>query len=304
MKKSKSLWLIVFIILDVVMTLGFLANLSRSKPTEKIKTYEISYIVDGEVYETKNYTLETLEIEVPSVPEKEHYTGEWEKCIFNGGDKRINAIYTPIEYEVTYTANGETVAIKTYTIENTEITPPEMPLEEYETDEGYVMVGVWEDVQLDGEDKIVNAVYEEKTYSITYIVVPDTGYPDGVDENLFNNYWSGALYSDGFYPTSYKSSEGAYISSLKFENHLPVGANSGRCYMFYEYYDENGYFIDDILVKIEPTEENGLSHRIFELQKGTKGDLILYIEADFDYAWVSGDIFDDLGDWKDPNVKN
>lgn len=50
--------------------------------------------------------------------------------------------------------DGETVAQATYTVENTEITVPEVPVKD-----GYR--GKWSDFTLNGGNKIVKAVYEK-----------------------------------------------------------------------------------------------------------------------------------------------
>ena len=60
-----------------------------------------------------------------------------------------------IEYTVTFVADGETVAEETYTVEDKEITVPEVPAKE-----GYI--GSWEAYELTTGDVTVNAVYVEE----------------------------------------------------------------------------------------------------------------------------------------------
>ena len=55
---------------------------------------------------TDTYTVEDKEITEPPVPEKPYYNGAWEDYELNGGDVTVNAIYTPIEYSVTFKAQG------------------------------------------------------------------------------------------------------------------------------------------------------------------------------------------------------
>ena len=265
-------------------------------------TYNVTF--NGYLSSVKvEYNVENTEIEEVAIPQKPHYTGEWEEYELEYNQTQtVNAIYKAIPYTVTYKANGETVAVYAYTVESNAVTPPEMPLEEYETEEGYVMVGVWEDVPLDGGDKIINAVYEEKTYSITYIVVPDTGLPKGVDDNLFNDYWSGSLWKDGTYPTSYKSSEGAWVCEAIWDTFLPVGGKGGINWHFAGIYVDKdctkgaGYYYDSERASDELIVGAWLYR--YKIEKGTKGDLVFYFNY-FDFGgWASWN-----PDWLSENVQ-
>jgi len=114
--------------------------------------YTVTFKADGETVATEEYTLENTEITVPEVPAKEHYTGAWASYELNGGDKTVEAVYTAIEYTVTFMNGDEVVGTQTYTVENTEITAPEVPAKD-----GYT--GVWAEYELNGGDKTVEAVY-------------------------------------------------------------------------------------------------------------------------------------------------
>ena len=110
----------------------------------------------------QTYTIENTEITVPQVPEKSHYTGTWESYVLDGGDKVVNAVYTAETYTVTFKADGEIVGTQTYTIENTEITVPQVP-------EKANYTGVWEEFVLENnQTQVVNAVYTAKTYTVTF----------------------------------------------------------------------------------------------------------------------------------------
>ena len=100
------------------------------------------------------YTVEDTEITIPEVPAKAGYTSVWETYELTTGDVTVNAVYTAIEYAVTFVADGETVGTDTYTVEDTEITVPEVPAKE-----GYA--GVWETYELTAGDVTVNAIYTE-----------------------------------------------------------------------------------------------------------------------------------------------
>ena len=67
----------------------------------------------------------------------------------------VNAVYTPIEYTVTFIADGVTVGTDSYTVEDREITELEVPEKA-----GYT--GVWEEYELTLGNVTVNAVYTPK----------------------------------------------------------------------------------------------------------------------------------------------
>ena len=123
--------------------------------------YKVNFVADGEAIATEAYTVEDTEITVPKVPEKEHYTGEWETYTLDGGEKTVNAVYTAIEYKVTFMVDGEAIATETYTVKDTEITEPQVPEKE-----GFD--GSWTDYALKGGNVTVNADYTPHTYKINY----------------------------------------------------------------------------------------------------------------------------------------
>ena len=94
------------------------------------------------------------------------YVGEevWDTQKAYEGNTVIMAKYnaTPIEYTVTFVADGATVGKDMYTVEDTEITVPEVPAKE-----GYT--GVWETYELATGDVTVNAVYTVAEYTVTFV---------------------------------------------------------------------------------------------------------------------------------------
>ncbi|MCQ2400085.1 MAG: InlB B-repeat-containing protein, partial [Clostridia bacterium] len=126
--------------------------------------YTVTFTANGQqVGEVQKYTVENTEISVPQVPAKEHYTGAWESYELKGENVTVNAIYTAIEYTVTFTANGQQVGeVQNYTVENTEIVVPQVPAKEHYT-------GAWESYELKGGDITVNAVYTAIVYHVTFI---------------------------------------------------------------------------------------------------------------------------------------
>ena len=68
-----------------------------------------TFVADGTEIATIEYIDGEAQSSEPSVPEKEGYTGEWDYVGGVYSDITINAIYTPIEYTVTFTADGKEV---------------------------------------------------------------------------------------------------------------------------------------------------------------------------------------------------
>ena len=101
-----------------------------------------------------NYTIENKDtITVPTVPAREHYTGEWNEFTLNFDNEQvITAKYTATRYTVTFKADGETVATETYTVENKTVNEPAVPAKK-----GYD--GAWSQYELNFENIEVTAEY-------------------------------------------------------------------------------------------------------------------------------------------------
>ncbi|MDY2714227.1 MAG: InlB B-repeat-containing protein, partial [Candidatus Borkfalkiaceae bacterium] len=125
--------------------------------------YSVTFKADGEqVGEVLTYTVENKQITEPSVPEKDGFIGEWEEYELNCENIVVNAVYTAV-YTVTFKAEGVQVGeILTYTLKNKQITEPAVPEKA-----GYN--GAWEEYELNGGNKVVNAEYTAKT-DIAYTV--------------------------------------------------------------------------------------------------------------------------------------
>ena len=114
--------------------------------------YTVTFVADNVTVATRTYSVENKDVSVLAVPAKAGYTGKWESYQLNGGNQVVHAVYTPIEYTVTFVADNVTVATRTYTTENKEISLPEVPAKA-----GYT--GKWEAYELAFGDVTVNAVY-------------------------------------------------------------------------------------------------------------------------------------------------
>ncbi len=142
-------------------------NMMVSAIYTRIK-YTASFVVDGEVKKTIEFTVETEKLEgVPAVPEKLGYTGKWKDYTLGAADITIEAEYTIIVFKAEFMADGVLVATVPFTVNDSSITEPDVPQKE-----GYE--GKWESYTLGAEDIVINAVYTE----IPPIVVnPDTRGP-------------------------------------------------------------------------------------------------------------------------------
>ena len=137
------------------------------KAEYKAIEYTATFVADGKEVAKITFTVETEALEEPTVPEKAGYTGEWAEYTLEAKDITIEAVYTVIEYKVTFMADGKEVAVLYYTVENPTVDEPAVPEKA-----GYT--GVWEEYTLDIGDKIVNAIYteiepDEETYYITFV---------------------------------------------------------------------------------------------------------------------------------------
>ena len=64
---------------------------------EITREYMATFVADGKTVAKIPYTSETKSIEEPTVPEKEGYTGKWEKYELAEGGVTVKAVYTPVK---------------------------------------------------------------------------------------------------------------------------------------------------------------------------------------------------------------
>ena len=123
--------------------------------------YTITFKADNVEVAKVEYTYGAETIEAPTVPAKAHYTGAWPTYTLDG-DKEVVAAYTANKYTITFKADNVEVAKVEYTYGAETIEAPTVPAKEnYE--------GAWEAYTLDG-DKVVNAVYTQVVFTITFDV--------------------------------------------------------------------------------------------------------------------------------------
>lgn len=129
------------------------------------KTYTVTYKADGHEDITKTFTAANkAAYTAPEVPNKEHYTGAWEKSEITFAEGQvINAVYTAIEYTATFKNGNDTVGTVKYTAENKDtVTIPNVPAKDHYT-------GAWENFELNFDnDQVINAVYTATEYTATF----------------------------------------------------------------------------------------------------------------------------------------
>ncbi len=85
---------------EYTLTAGGITVEAEYTPIE----YTARFIADGELVKNVAYTIETLSIEEPTVPEKSGYTGAWSEYSLTVGGITVKAVYTSSVHEHTFSA--------------------------------------------------------------------------------------------------------------------------------------------------------------------------------------------------------
>ena len=126
------------------------------------ETHTVTFMADDAVVNTVTFSEGDTSVTEPAVPAKAGYTGAWEAYTLGTEDITVNAVYTAIEYSVTFMANGDEVAVVKYTVENKNITEPAVPAKQHYEN------GAWAQYTLTTGDITVNATYTPIEYTITF----------------------------------------------------------------------------------------------------------------------------------------
>ncbi|MBR6037960.1 MAG: InlB B-repeat-containing protein, partial [Candidatus Methanomethylophilaceae archaeon] len=122
--------------------------------------YDLVFFVDDAKYAEKKATADQFS-DLPPVPAREDYEGEWRYTVIDGSSARIDAVYTPVEYKIRYLADGEVIAKTTASAES-DVIIPEVPEKE-----GYK--GEWQ-YSVCGDAVDVEAVYRPAYYDLVFFV--------------------------------------------------------------------------------------------------------------------------------------
>jgi len=125
--------------------------------------YTITFKADGVVVDTITFTADTMNsVVAPTVPAKAGYTAAWENYTLALENIEVEAVYTAIEYTITFIADGKVIEIITFTIDTmNSVVAPAVPAKENYT-------GAWENYTLALENIEVEAVYTAIEYTITF----------------------------------------------------------------------------------------------------------------------------------------
>ena len=138
----------------------------------EVITYTATFVNSDGTVGTVGFDIEDTALSEPAVPQRTGYTGAWEAYEIKAEDLTINAVYTPITYNITYentkgAANGNpaTYNIETATITLADITSPGYTFEGWFIGEEKVEsieLGSYGDITLTAKWAVI-------TYNITYI---------------------------------------------------------------------------------------------------------------------------------------
>ena len=157
---------------------GWYSDSAFSEKVEKISTgsygnkefyakwkaveYTASFQADGNIAGRVKFTVETVSITEPAVPEKAGYSGAWESYTLGTEDITINAVYTLITYKIIYkNIDGETNENPAeYNVEKLPLVLSAAKLR------GYTFVGWFEKEDLSGES--VSEIASGRTGNLTF----------------------------------------------------------------------------------------------------------------------------------------
>ena len=124
--------------------------------------YTATFLADGEIVGTDEFTVEDKSLDYPQIETKEHYQWVWSEHKIVPENLTISGRYNPIIYVATFVADGKIVEEVNFSVEHQDIDEPEVP-------EKYGYKGVWEDYEAVLSDFTVNAVYSELViYTATF----------------------------------------------------------------------------------------------------------------------------------------
>ena len=141
----------------------------------EVNTYTATFMVGGNIIEEVRFDADDMYVDEPAVPQRTGYTGEWEDYEIKAENLTINAVYTPITYNITYenTMGAVNTNPATYNIESaitlSDITSPGYTFEGWYTDEtfeeqvDFISEGSFGDLEL-------FAKWTPMEYSVTYVL--------------------------------------------------------------------------------------------------------------------------------------
>ena len=138
----------------------------------EVNTYTATFMVGGNIIEEVRFDADDMYVDEPAVPQRTGYTGEWEDYEIKAENLTINAVYTPITYNITYenTLGAVNTNPATYNIETaitlSDITSPGYTFEGWFAGEEKV-----ESIELGSYGDItLTAKWAPIEYSVNYVL--------------------------------------------------------------------------------------------------------------------------------------
>ena len=143
---------------DLTVTAVYTANL-----------YTVTFMVDGQVFDTQTIAHGTALTDLPAVPAKAGYDGRWQSGDLSTvtSDLTVTAVYTIKSYTVIFVVDGQQVRTVAVNHGNGVVNIPEIPAKE-----GYTQTAPYWDTDLTAvtSDLTVTAVYTPNVYTVTFVV--------------------------------------------------------------------------------------------------------------------------------------
>ncbi len=143
---------------DYTLQNGGISVLARYTP----EVYQAKFYCDNILTESVTYTVETYDFQEPAVVFKNGYTGVWEEYTLLVGDTRIDAVYNPNTYTVSFYVGSTFVGSVSYLYGAQSIEEPQIPQKV-----GYS--ARWGEYQLSYTNSTVYAQYTPIVYKATFI---------------------------------------------------------------------------------------------------------------------------------------
>ena len=125
-------------------------------------TYNAVFISQGKLTAAVVYDSDDTSITEPVPASKAGYTAAWQSYELKAGGVTVFAVYKPITYTATLTANGVVCGTTDFTVEDDYLNLPDVP-----DSSGYT--GKWGAYKIVPSNITVSAVYLPNTYDITFI---------------------------------------------------------------------------------------------------------------------------------------
>ncbi len=140
----------------------------------EVNTYTATFMVGGNIIiEEVRFDADDMYVDEPDVPQRTGYTGAWEAYEIKAENLTINAVYTPIPYNITYenTLGAVNTNPATYNIESATITLADITAPGYTFEGWFVGEEKVESIELGSYGDItLTAKWSIIEYSVNYVL--------------------------------------------------------------------------------------------------------------------------------------